>query len=195
MGEQIFDHFRLVGGTALSLYYGHRMSVDIDLFTDASYDTVDFDSIDTFLRNRYSYVSVFGTGPVGFGKSYLVGTNKNNAVKLDLFYHDSFIRSTVQQFNVRLAHPDDIAAMKIHVIQRGGRKKDFWDLHELMEHYTLKNLLKLHQEKYPYNHDVEIILKSLNNFEVADDDFEPICLRGKHWELIKLDICEWIESQ
>lgn len=26
-----FDAFRLVGGTALSLYKGHRLSVDIDL--------------------------------------------------------------------------------------------------------------------------------------------------------------------
>ena len=30
-----FKPFRLVGGTSLSLRYGHRMSDDIDLFTDA----------------------------------------------------------------------------------------------------------------------------------------------------------------
>lgn len=29
-----FNPFRLVGGTALSLQRGHRISVDIDLFTD-----------------------------------------------------------------------------------------------------------------------------------------------------------------
>jgi hypothetical protein len=32
-----FKDFRLVGGTALSLKFGHRMSDDIDLFTDAHY--------------------------------------------------------------------------------------------------------------------------------------------------------------
>ena len=32
-----FAPFRLVGGTSLSLRYGHRMSDDIDLFTDAEY--------------------------------------------------------------------------------------------------------------------------------------------------------------
>lgn len=31
--------FRLVGGTALSLQIGHRVSVDIDLFTDKSFST------------------------------------------------------------------------------------------------------------------------------------------------------------
>ncbi len=35
MQADVFNDFRLVGGTALSLYRGHRMSVDIDLFTDA----------------------------------------------------------------------------------------------------------------------------------------------------------------
>ncbi|MEJ0104693.1 MAG: nucleotidyl transferase AbiEii/AbiGii toxin family protein [Bacteroidota bacterium] len=36
------DDFRLVGGTGLSLQYGHRISVDIDLFTDKP---VDFEEI------------------------------------------------------------------------------------------------------------------------------------------------------
>ena len=35
MQAEVFKQFRLVGGTALSLQVGHRMSVDIDLFSDA----------------------------------------------------------------------------------------------------------------------------------------------------------------
>jgi hypothetical protein len=35
----IFDKFRLVGGTSLSLQLGNRVSVDIDLFTDSEYGT------------------------------------------------------------------------------------------------------------------------------------------------------------
>ncbi len=42
MGMQSLDSFRLVGGTALSLLIGHRMSIDIDMFTDAPYGSVDF---------------------------------------------------------------------------------------------------------------------------------------------------------
>ena len=37
--------FQLVGGTALSLQIGHRMSVDIDLFTDVEYGSIDFEII------------------------------------------------------------------------------------------------------------------------------------------------------
>ncbi|MDP2889634.1 MAG: nucleotidyl transferase AbiEii/AbiGii toxin family protein [Bacteroidota bacterium] len=32
------DHFDLVGGTALALQIGHRISVDIDMFTKSVFD-------------------------------------------------------------------------------------------------------------------------------------------------------------
>lgn len=37
--------FRLVGGTSLSLQMGHRTSVDIDLFTDKSFDIAELQKI------------------------------------------------------------------------------------------------------------------------------------------------------
>lgn len=52
MAAKEFNAFRLVDGTALSLQRGHRVSVDIDLFTGAPYNSIDFDSIDTWLRNH-----------------------------------------------------------------------------------------------------------------------------------------------
>lgn len=39
--HDLFQPFRLVGGTSLSLQLGHRMSDDIDFFTDASYKSID----------------------------------------------------------------------------------------------------------------------------------------------------------
>ncbi|MDA0278745.1 MAG: nucleotidyl transferase AbiEii/AbiGii toxin family protein [Bacteroidetes bacterium] len=41
MADTAFDTFRLVGGTSLSLQLGHRESIDIDLFTDAAYGSLD----------------------------------------------------------------------------------------------------------------------------------------------------------
>jgi hypothetical protein len=31
------------------------------------------------------------------------------------------------------------------------------------------------------------------NFENADDDFDPICLKRKYWEIIKLDIIDFAQ--
>ena len=48
MAEPLFNPFRLVGGTSLSLKRGHRISIDIDLFTDEEYKSIDFDQIDEY---------------------------------------------------------------------------------------------------------------------------------------------------
>lgn len=51
-------------------------------------------------------------------------------------------------------------------------------------------MLSLHKERYPYSHDGSLIRQNLINFTLADDDFDPLCLLGKHWEIIKAEIAE-----
>lgn len=69
-------------------------------------------------------------------------------------------------------------------------KKDFWDLHELLDFFDLPKMLSLHHLRYPYSHNGELIINNLTEFKFADDDFNPICLKGKHWEFIKDDFEE-----
>jgi hypothetical protein len=80
------------------------------------------------------------------------------------------------------------------VIQRGGRKKDFWDLHELLPKYSVQQMINLHERRYPYSHDKATIIKNLINFDYADNDLNPICLKGKYWEFIKDDFQEIISE-
>jgi hypothetical protein len=193
MQDKTFDLFRLVGGTSLSLQLGHRMSDDIDLFTDEPYGSLDFTAIDKFLRKTFKYVSDLAPGPVGMGVSHLVGHSKDESVKLDLFYMDTFIQPALQIGPYRLATVEEIIAMKIDIIQRKARKKDFWDLDELLNSYSIEQMIALHKQRYPYNHDEKLIRENFTDFERADEDFTPICLKGKHWELIKLDFVERVE--
>lgn len=194
MEADILKDFRLVGGTALSLYRGHRMSVDIDLFTDADYGSVDFDAVYNFLQNTFPYVDTNSFAEIGFGKSYYIGDNEENCIKLDLFYTDPFIDDLEIIDNIRMATEEEIIAMKLDVISRMGRKKDFWDIHELKNDYTIAEMFALHEQRYPYTHNRELLINNFTDFSEADDDFEPDCLRGKHWELIKLDIIEYIAT-
>jgi hypothetical protein len=193
MQSDIFQPFRLVGGTSLSLQIGHRVSDDIDLFTDEPYDSIDFTEIDKFLRKTFPYVSDLAQGPVGMGVSYLVGNSDNDTVKLDLFYTDNFIQPSLQIDLYRLATVEEIIAMKIDIVQRKARKKDFWDIHELLGTHTPAQMIALHAQRYPYNHDEDLIRTNFTDFSRADEDFDPICLRGKYWELIKLDITQALE--
>ncbi|MDV6167125.1 nucleotidyl transferase AbiEii/AbiGii toxin family protein [Flavobacterium sp. DG1-102-2] len=189
MQAKEFEPFRLVGGTSLSLQIGHRISVDIDLFTDEDYGSVDFDSIDAFLTANFNYVDADFGSPVGMGRSYLIGRDRENNVKLDLFYTtDKFIQPPLEDQGVRMATIEEIIAMKVDVVSRGGRKKDFWDLHELLPKYTINRMLELHLQRSEHTHDRLQILKNFRDFTMADDDFDPECLRGKYWEFIKEDI-------
>lgn len=192
MKADVFSTFRLVGGTALSLHLGHRESVDIDLFSDVPYGSLDFESIDNYLKDTFSYVDHLSNIAPAMGKSYTIGNDKNNSVKLDVFYADLFIQELIEEDNIRLASIEEIIAMKIDVIQRGGRKKDFWDLHELLDKYSISQMVALHEERYPFSHDEKTILMNLINFENADNDFDPVCLKGKYWEFIKADFEEVI---
>ena len=187
MEMEEFRPFRLVGGTSLSLRYGHRMSDDIDLFTDAEYGSLDFHKLQDILRQEFPYCQGDCGDVVGFGASYIVGNSKEDCVKLDLFYTDPFIRPMEVFGSIRMAAVEDIVAMKMDVVSRGGRKKDFWDLHMLRDHYSIEQMLSLYEERYPYGATREECVNGLTNFSVADAEPDPICLKEKVWQLIKLD--------
>lgn len=189
-----FSSFRLVGGTALSLQIGHRISVDIDLFSDAFYGSIDFDAIDRYLEQKYEYVSHSANIPAALGKSYIIGATKDNAVKLDVYYTDAFIQPARIEDGIRMATTDEIVAMKMDVIQRSGRKKDFWDVHELLQTYSIDQMLELHEKRYAYTHDRNLLLRNFKDFNNAADDLEPICLKGKYWAFIKEDISETVAA-
>lgn len=188
-------NFRLVGGTSLSLQIGHRMSVDIDLFTDSAYDSIDFNRIDEVIGSTFAAVEMGYGGNNSMGKSYFVGTSKEDLVKLDIFYTDSFAFPVLIEQNIRFARLAEIAAMKLEVIGNNGRKKDFWDLHELMEYFSLNQMVEFYEKRYPYSSSKKEIVSQLTFFDSADEDFEPICHRNKYWELIKLDFVEAVQKE
>lgn len=191
MAAKEFEKFRLVGGTSLSLQIGHRLSVDIDLFTDAPHGTIDFKTIDNYLSANFPYIQTSKVEEIGFGRSYFVGESAEQSVKLDIFYTEDYVTPVIETDGIRLASAEDIIAMKLDVINRGGRKKDFWDIHELIPDYSFKTMLSLHGKKYPCGHDAKHIKKQFSNFEVADEEADPECLRGKIWEIIKLDMIDF----
>lgn len=194
MELQLLQSFRLVGGTALSLQLGHRESVDIDLFTDVNYNSINFHQIKEAFESQFQFVSGAFSEQPGMGLSCLIGNNDQEAVKLDLFYTDNYVYPALTVDGIRMADAKEIAAMKLEVIGHGGRKKDFWDLHELLDHYNLEQMLDFYSVRYPYSHTRTELLEQLINFNTADDDFDAICLKNKYWQLIKLDIKEEVLS-
>lgn len=194
MESPLFDPFYLVGGTSLSLRLGHRKSVDIDLFTNAPYGSLDFSNLEEYFQENYRYYYCSDrSGIVGFGRSYYVGESENENIKVDLFYHDEIIDPCDCLDNIRIASLEDVIAMKVDVVSRGGRKKDFWDLHELLNTYSISEMIEFHKHRYEYTHDRNQLIANFTDFSYADEDIDPVCLKGKEWELIKLDFVEKID--
>ena len=185
-----FNSFRLVGGTALALQLGHRVAGDISLSTGITYENLYLDGLGFHLKRKYAYYSRMRSDTTFKGIQFFIGDNENEAVKVELSGEAHFVDFYHVTESIRLATIEDIIAMKIEAMQTAGRKEDFWDLHELLRTYSLESMMGLHKKRYPNAHDKALILEKLTDFTRADEDFEPICLRGKYWGLIKLDIIQ-----
>ena len=189
MANASFDNFVLVGGTALSLQLGHRVSIDIDLFTAIDYGSMNLEDIKSTLSTIFPYTErLEKLSERNLGYSVYIGNSKAESVKLDLYYTENFIASVMQQDGLRLASVQDIAAMKMQTIVNSKRKKDFWDIHELLEHFTLKELIQFGLQRNPYTLTEDNILDSLSHSEELTQDNVIECFRGKYWELIIEDL-------
>jgi predicted nucleotidyltransferase component of viral defense system len=188
MKLDVFRPFKLVGGTALSLQIGHRLSVDIDLFTEEPYGSIDFQKIELILNQNFKYVDSLDIPIIGMGKSYFIGESPSNAIKLDVYYTDKFQYNSLQIDEIRMISIKDIIAMKMDVIIQNGRKKDFWDIHALIPLYSADEMIHFYKERNQYFNNTELLKQKLIDFEFAENDFNPVCLKQKHWELVKLEL-------
>ncbi|CAN5879682.1 nucleotidyl transferase AbiEii/AbiGii toxin family protein [soil metagenome] len=175
------NKFYLAGGTNLSLRYGHRISVDLDLFS-----TEDFDKEEIFAALESNFTNLDykrDNNPLGIFCFI-------NSIKVDLVKHHYFkqIDKEIIIEEIRMFNDKDIIAMKIFAILRRGQKKDFWDLAELLQTYSMKDFLSFYKEKYPDNMVLISIPQAMTYFEDAEESEDPVSLKGQTWEGIKKEL-------
>jgi len=171
--------FSLVGGTSLSLRYGHRKSIDIDLSSSKEFDPVVLDSL---LKAEYPEYVYRGNN------RFMLFCNIA-MVKSDIIHHPFTLLSPIETIdNIRMFSVEDIAAMKLFAICKRGTKKDFYDLWMLVQHFTPQQLSGFFVEKY--GEDKLIFLrKSVVYFEEADISDQPeILIENLSWDIVKKDV-------
>jgi predicted nucleotidyltransferase component of viral defense system len=181
MSIPALEHFALVGGTALAIRYNHRLSIDLDLFSTKDFDN---NELVTILEHHFPNFSYRNTNnPIGvFG---FIGD-----VKVDFVKHHRFqlIDDLIIEDGVRYFSNKDILAMKVAAILRRAVKKDFWDMSELLQHYTLDDVLECYHKKYPDQRLSISIPFAISFFEDAEESEEPISLKGQTWLKVKKEI-------
>ena len=158
--------FSLVGGTALSLLYGHRKSVDLDLFSDKPFENA---NIITALKNKFNEKFITEEKPPFFGIFCFI-----DEVKIDIIRHPHpLIRPQQNIDNMRLFSTEDIIAMKVQAILGRGRKKDFWDVAELLNHFSVADFIQFHKEKYATQNLLISVPQALTYFADAEESEDP----------------------
>lgn len=193
MTNPVFRKFILIGGTCLSLQLGHRRSLDIDLFTDMDYGTMDTKAIKDYFVKNFPYMERLDSlDQSALGYSIYAGNSSKDKLKIDLFYTEKFIFPHIEVDKIRMADTREIAAMKIGAIaQEEPRQKDFWDIHELSQEYTFHDMLNWGIQRNEWAVSEESILKGFRKIDFIEEAQEGIDgFRGNYWSLVKDDLKE-----
>lgn len=176
--HRLADHpaltdFTLGGGTSLALRAGHRLSVDLDYFTKKEFSSeVLFEALELETATILSVSRNSLTLDAG-------------GVKVDLLRHAYKRLAPADEVEgVSLVSLPDLAAMKLNAIANRGSKKDFYDLAELLETFSLPEMLGFFSVKYPTT-DSFAVIRSLAWFDDADAEPDPVSLRDRSWAEVK----------
>ena len=177
----VLQPFSLVGGTALSLRYGHRSSIDLGLFFHQKFEhTV----IESELKRTFGSDFFYEGGHKQFGIFCYI-----EKVKVDIVFFPHLPIAEIEiADSIRFYSSADIGAMKIQAMLGRGRKKDFWDLYELLKHYPLEQLINWHKQKYPSQMLAISIPNAISYFADADETEEPVSFKNQTWTDVKKGI-------
>ena len=198
MSSEVFKDFRLVGGTALALQRGHRRSVDIDLFTDLDYADMPVEDMKNYLEKEFPlHKGAESMGMPSNGYHIFLSEGLEPPIKVDFFYTEPFIFPAIEEEGLRLADQREIAAMKICVIcNQIYRQKDYWDIHDLLEDYSLSEMIQWALQRDPYSFTKDDIIKGLQQVnQVEESPMGIVSLKPlSYWELKVLDLMEEVKN-
>ena len=108
------QHFSLAGGTALALQLGHRISVDLDFFSQNAFDSHE---LFEFLRDTFTVTNC--TQSTNSLSLFIESQRKD--IKVDILRHNYPLLCSIQKVKLlQIFSLKDIAAMKLNAIANRG---------------------------------------------------------------------------
>lgn len=180
----------LAGGVAIATTLHHRRSRDLDLFVPHEFDS---ERLAEAISANVPEVRIVGTAR---GTLHL----ELRTIPISILsYRYPLLSPTVRTEGVPvpIAAPSDLMCMKLSAIAGRGAAKDFWDLHEMLEHGIAKgslvHALELYVRKFPSS-DMGHTVRSLAYFADADAAPLPLGLTDDHWRTIKASFSRRIKE-
>ncbi len=165
--------YKLVGGTALSLYYGHRQSEDIDFFTPNKID----DSLRFLIKEQQNLKILLN------GEYHIAAIDEE--IKIDFTYWNMNFEDFDAIDGIKMASPIDIFGMKLDAITTRRTRKDYYDLAELTSQFGIGKGFERFNKLLPYSKNSQIILEAIGGIDDADSSPEPILLKNQNWDDVK----------
>ena len=164
------ENFVLYGGTAISLHLGHRISVDFDFFSNEPFDPDQLIADLPYLDNAEVLESKFNN------LTCLVDRGGSRPVQIQLFGGLDLNRVCdplrAKDNNLQIASLADLAGMKIAVVQKRAKWKDFVDVGAILESgRSLADAVAAAQAIYGRQFNSMIALKALsyhNDIDLSD---------------------------
>ena len=186
----------LCGGTALAIQIGHRKSEDLDFMMWRKSKTekpeVDWSAIEKEIKEKIGEIENFNM--LGFDQvEFLV-----KGVKFSFFVSDNYspVSTPIDYLgNIRLADIESIMAMKMEVMLRRAKFRDYYDIYSILrEGYSIHNgiekALKLSRHKLSSKNLIAMMLGGQfapdNNFQNLEAKYNVTKERMRQYIVQKL---------
>jgi len=162
------DYF-LVGGTAIALQIGHRLSIDFDLFTEKEFD------------NGVVAEYIITIAPIEKTQTDQQGqfTFYVNGVQFTFMKYRFKIPYNVSFGNI-IKMPDllTLGAMKLHALGRRAKWKDYVDLYFISKKYSLQQMVKKSEQLFGNEFNEKLFRVQLAYFDDVDYSEEVEYIEG-----------------
>lgn len=168
--KSVSKDFGLVGGTAIGLHLGHRLSVDFDLFATNKFENLKirrkilrFKRISRILKDEDGQYTIV-----------------INGVGLTFFFYPFKIHFS-KSFDEIIKLPDllTLAAMKAYALGRRAKWKDYIDLYFVMKRYDgLGKIIKKAREIFRSEFNEKLFRAQLSYFKDIDYTEKVIYMKG-----------------
>ena len=167
--EPYYENFHLVGGTALSLQIGHRISDDIDLFTK---EKLDREKMLRYAQSIHKNVEILNDSESIYQLYF-----PHKELKIDFVHYpyellDPLVKT---EEGLHIIGKNDIAAMKMSAAgTRGYEAKDFVDLFYLLKEMSIDTVIENFKKKYETENPIHYIRNMVYFDDVTSDSWKSI---------------------